>query len=83
MERGITKGDGDHNTQQKSYDGKRVRCDCFVIKGGITMPVLAPDPTPQAPTLPSVPADPPTLECTYDDSAAIEAIFGGSDEDQH
>ena len=47
------------------------------------MPVLAPDPTPQAPTLPSVPADPPTLECTYDDSAAVEAIFGGSDEDQH
>jgi hypothetical protein len=76
IERKITKGDSDHNTQQKLYGGKKLRCDCFTIPGGIASPTSE---------MPSTPKDPiplqdtPVSDYSVDDDAQMDAIFGGDD----
>lgn len=79
VSRGITEGDKDHNNKQKCLRGKKLRYDVFTIKGGIVTP------TPEIPkpeiTTTAPPQDTPVSDYSVDDSAAIDKIFGGDDED--
>jgi hypothetical protein len=79
VSRGITEGDKDHNNKQKCLRGKKLRYDVFTIKGGIVTP------TPEIPkpeiTTTAPPQDAPVSDYSVDDSAAIDKLFGGDDED--
>jgi hypothetical protein len=79
VSRGITEGDKDHNNKQKCLRGKKLRYDVFTIKGGIVTP------TPEIPkpeiTTTAPPQDTPVSDYSVDDSAEIDKIFGGDDED--
>ena len=80
IERGITEGDSDHNTKQKTCrKGHRARVDWFTIPGGITLPT--PDvPTPQN-TAPAIPQNPPVSNYSVDDTVTLKKVFGGNNED--
>ena len=80
IERGITEGDSDHNTKQKTCrKGHRARVDWFTIPGGITLPT--PDvPTPQN-TAPAIPQNPPVSDYSVDDTVTLKKVFGGNNED--
>ena len=73
----MTEGDGDHNTKQKTYNGVKARYDCFVFKGGIAPPSSEP---PKRTTVPPIPQDTPISTYTVDDTAQIEQMIGGNDE---
>jgi hypothetical protein len=75
VDRGITEGDSDHNTKQKSYAGKKARYDCFTFPGGIQEPYSEPE-TP--PTISNIPQETPVSDYHIDDSEQIDAIFGGA-----
>ena len=75
--RGITEGDCDHCTKQKCYNGIRARYDCFTIPGGIAPPTSY---VPEPPSTPTIPQDTPVSDYSVDDSAQIDAIFRGNDE---
>lgn len=77
IERKITEGDVDHNTKQKSYKGSRARYDCFTIPGGIAPPTSEMPPSKATTTTPQ---DTPVSTYTVDDTAQIEQVFGGNDE---
>jgi hypothetical protein len=76
IDRGITKGDTDHNSKQYKHTGKKARYDCFMIKGGIREPegesvvIIEPEETQAT----------PVSDYTIDDSSAIDEIFGGHDD---
>ena len=75
--RGITEGDCDHTTKQKSYKGSRARYDCFIIPGGIAPPTSE---MPTPPTTPTIPQDTPISTYTVDDTKALNQVYGGNDE---
>ena len=76
IERGITKGDTDHNTKQYSHTGKRARYDCFMVKGGIQEP----DSDEDVMIEPEEQQEIPISDYTIDDSSAIDEVFGGQDD---
>ena len=76
IDRGITKGDTDHNTKQYSHTGKRARYDCFMIKGGIQEP----DSDEDVMIEPEEQQEAPISDYTIDDSSAIDEVFGGQDD---
>lgn len=73
IERGITKGDKDHNTKQFSHTGTKARYDCFIIEGGIREP----EGEDLGVNKPQTHAEPNISTYAIDDSAQIEEIFGG------
>ena len=77
VERGITEGDSDHNTKQKSYNGIRARYDCFTIKGGIASP-MSEIATPPIPPIQSTTI--PVSSYVVNDTEALKQVFGGNDE---
>jgi hypothetical protein len=78
IERGITVGDKDHNTKQRSYNGKRVRSDCFIIQGGLQKP----EPERIVEMSEKV-EETPISNYSVDDSEEIKKIFGGNDNDRN
>ena len=75
IERGITVGDKDHNTKQRSYNGKRDRYDCFIIQGGLQKP----EPERIVEMSEKV-EETPISNYSVDDSEEIKKIFGGQDD---
>ena len=83
-ERGITFGDGDHTTRKFTHNSElgRVRYDCFVFEGGLKKPTaLTPKATKETVqnNTEAVEETTPVSDYTVDDSAALEAIFRGED----
>ncbi len=76
IENDITKGDNDHNTRQYTIAGKRARCDCFRIKGGIREPdeEVAEQHVEQIET--------PVSNYEVDDSDALSKLLGGQNADR-
>ena len=72
VERGITQGDGDHNTRQHTYTGVKARYDCFTIQGGIQVPEGEDQPPKEQPQ-----EETPVSPYKVDDSEAIKSILGG------
>ena len=72
VERGLTKGDGDHNTRKYSINGRTARCDCLIIEGGIVEPESE-----EPPKTETVQQETPVSDYAVDDSVAIQQIFRG------
>lgn len=72
VERGLAKGDSDHNTKQFSYTGTRARYDCLIIKGGIREPESE-----DVEVKPANQEDAPESNYIVDDKAQIDEVFGG------
>ena len=72
VERGLTKGDGDHNTRKYSINGRTARCDCLIIEGGIVEPESE-----EPPKTETIQQETPVSTYEVDDSEAIKSIFGG------
>ena len=83
-EHGITFGDGDHTTKKFTHNSElgRVRYDCFIFEGGLKKP-MAITPKVKGKTEENnaevVEQTTPVSDYTVDDSAALEAIFRGED----
>jgi hypothetical protein len=77
IERGITKGEGSHNTISCNINGQKVRCDCFIIQGGIVEPEIDPLQIEEKPI-----NETPVSDYSVDDTQAIGEIFGGDYEDK-
>ena len=75
IERGLAKGDGDHNTRKYSIEGQVVRCDCLILKGGIIEPQGEQPPKAEKVAQPEIPVS--TYE--VDDSTAFDDLFGGEE----
>jgi hypothetical protein len=72
VERGFTKGDGDHNTRKYTINGRVARCDCLIIEGGIVEPESE-----EPPKTETIQEETPVSTYEVDDSKAIQSIFGG------
>ena len=72
IERGLAKGDKDHNTKQFSYTGTKARYDCFIIEGGIREPESE-----DVEVKPTNANSAHQSNYTIDDSAQIDEVFGG------
>lgn len=77
IERGITKGESSHNTISCNINGQKVRCDCFIIEGGIVEPEIDPLQLEEKPI-----NETPVSDYTVDDTQVINEIFGGDYEDK-
>lgn len=72
IERGLAKGDKDHNTKQFSYTGTKARYDCFIVEGGIREPESE-----DVEVKPTNANSAHQSNYTIDDSAQIDEVFGG------
>ena len=76
VDKGITRGDGDHNTRKYSA-GKKItaRFDCFLFDKWIAEPEGTPTLQPEETKTPA-----PVSDYAVDDTQAIKEIFGGENE---
>ena len=76
-ERNYIKTDGDHTAKKKKYADKPQRYVCFTFPGGIKLPTF--DESPRT-SIDNIPQNTPISTYTVDDTAQIEQIIGGNDE---